>query len=86
MAWIKRHWPLAWLLGLLAAQLLVVLAGAILPWGLKEVFGDAQAFDPWSAWLWLWWIVSFFLVVAGWLLLVFLDRLGKEEVKDGSVV
>ena len=84
MAWIRRHYELAWGLGALAFMLLVVLAGALLSWGLKEVYGERLAFDPWEAWPW--WGLSFGLVAAGWLMLVFLDRLGEEEAQDDAAV
>ena len=86
MAWIRRHYELAWGLGVLAFVLLVVMAGALLPWGLKEVYGERLAFDPGEARLWLYWGLSCGLVTAGWLMLVFLDRLGKEESKDDAAV
>ena len=67
-------------------MLLAVLAGALLPWGLQEVYGERLAFDPGDGWLWLYWGFSFGRAAAGGLMLVFMDRLGKEESKDDAAV
>ena len=86
MAWVKRHYALAWGLGALVSMSLAVLGGALLPWGLKEVYGDKLSFDPGDDGLWLYSGFSCGLAAAGGLMLVFMNRLGKEESKDDAAV